>query len=126
MTSAYGHPVPVPAGVALAQRFGADIVPLELQGPAELGAAHVRFIATMHALIAWVQAHPYLPAPWSIAISIDVDNVASLEQVAAQLGVDAYRRDGVPQQVTVFDPLGPDGEFYTPIAIAVRTPDRPL
>lgn len=113
----------------LAERFGEDLDPLFSEATTGEAGRRARFIATMHALIAWLLAHPEVPCPWSIGISVEVGDVDALMLIATQLGIDPYRRpDGVPQQVTVFEPVnrGPDREFYTPISIHVATADRPL
>jgi hypothetical protein len=92
------------------------------------GSRRTRFIATMHALIAWLVAHPDVPCPWSVGLSIDVPDVETLQRLAAQLDTPAWPHTGTPQQINAT--LTPaSGEFYTPISITVRQPDaadRPL
>jgi hypothetical protein len=128
MTSAYGHPVPT-GRTALARRFGDEIEPLDLteQDDPGDGGRRARFIATLHALIAWLVAHPEVPCPWTVGMNIRVPDVAALEQLAAQFDVRPYPRTGTPEQFTLFQDVG-DGEFYVPISITVDDPEkgRPL
>jgi hypothetical protein len=126
MTSAYGHPVPV--ATALAQRFGEDIVPLELNDTQTTdGGRRARFIATMHALIAWLIAHPDVPVPWSCSIGIHTPDAATLEQLQEALGIRAYPPNAPleQRQINVTTPIA-SGEFYTPITISVEHGDEPL
>jgi hypothetical protein len=106
----------------LAERFGEELVPLEEAQPVNGQAtSRARFIATLHALIAYLQAHPAIPVPWACAINVHADSVEHLAAIGAELGIAPYPLDGQGQQINVFDPLGQEGdaEFYTPIAISV-------
>lgn len=87
-----------------------------------------RFIATLHALIAWFVEHPDVPTPWSCSIGIHVTDAAELTRVAQLLELEPWPSVGSPESLHVFDPIGRDssGGFYTPIAISVQHPDRPL
>lgn len=115
------------ARALLAERFGEDLVPLEEPAPTSDGA-RARFVATMHALIAWVLAHPELPVPWTCSINMNTPNVADLVQAYESLGTEAsvaLTEDGVPYHLVVFNPV--ESEFYTPISIHLKSEDeRPL
>jgi hypothetical protein len=113
----------------LAERFGEELVPLEEAQPVDGQAtSRARFIATLHAIIAFLQAHPMIPTPWSASIGVNVPDVDQLEAIVAQLrdaGVDVSHKDGDPHAVT-FRPLD-SREFYTPIGLHVHDdggPDR--
>lgn len=87
-------------------------------------ARRARFIATMHALIAWLSAHPNVPAPWSCSIGIKVPDQATLDRLVAEL--DGFDLCPSGDQITNFEPVQPR-EFYTPISIHVEEKeDRPL
>lgn len=111
----------------MAERFGEDLVPLEeVQPDNGQATSRARFIATLHAIIAFLQSHPMIPTPWSASIGVHVPDVAQLEQIVEQLraaGVDVSHKDGDPHAVT-FRPLD-SREFYTPIGLHVHDDGGP-
>ncbi len=82
----------------------------------------MRFIATMHALIAFVVDNPDLPAPWCAALNITVKEPADVQafldryEGALESKIDSAGR---PHHATLFRPFD-DAEFYTPISVSVR------
>lgn len=109
----------------LAERFGEDLDPLFSEATTGEAGRRARFIATMHALIAWVVAHPDLPAPWSCSLAVNVADMDALAAAADVLGVQVFPKGDSATMACNFDPLGQQ-EFYTPIAVHLRTSDRPL
>jgi hypothetical protein len=104
----------------LAERFGEDVVPLDLESaPTDVGA-RARFVATMHALITWVMEHPNVPVPWSTGLNIHVPDVAALDRLAAELPGATRSADG--RALILFAPFD-SREFYTTISVHVH--DQP-
>lgn len=110
-------------GAVIAERFG----PLPQRTPGHDGD-RARFIATMHALIGWLEANPDVPAPWSSGYNIDVADAAELSRVVDPLR-EHYDVSDSPEgtSAVIFRPFGPGGA-YTPISFHVRVPreGRPL
>jgi hypothetical protein len=110
----------------LAERFGEDLDPLLAEGTTDHAGRRARFIATMHALIAFVLAHPDLPAPWSFGLSIHVAGLDEMRAAATALGVKVTGEDRDEPIVYLPEPLGDASEFYTPIGVHLRPQNRPL
>lgn len=114
------------ARALLKERFGDDIEPLTLTEGAPLdGGRRARFVATLHALIAFFLEHD-VPVPHSISFSADVPTLAELEALALAFGTTTYPH-GEPAQISLY-PIGShgDAELYVPFHIAIERPDRPL
>lgn len=109
----------------MAERFGDDLVPLdeEVQPDAGQATSRARFVAMLHAVIAWFLEHPEIPVPRTVQLHARVDDVLVLEQLAQQHGAETYGR-----QVPQFDVelSGLDTGTLTSIIVAVRGPDVPL
>lgn len=103
------------------ERFG----PLPKREPGHEGA-RVRFIATMHAIIAWFVAHPDVPAPWAVSIGIKVPSAEDIARLAVLLETMPHPQVGRPDTLHLFDEI--DSPIYTPIAISVADAfdERPL
>lgn len=110
---------PTDVQALIAERFGEEIEPFGVEpAAADQTGPRARFIATMHALIAWLLAHPEVPAPWVCSIGVVVRDPATLVQLSESFGVQPWSEEGVANHATLFHPLD-DGEFYTPISISV-------
>lgn len=124
LAHAQGHPVPAVGpsyAEVMAERY------TDAAGNAKGRAGQVaRLYATLHALMAFLDAHPDLPIPYSVCLGFTGVDMELLQHLAAQHGTDVYPA-GDPQQVTVW-PIGkwPDAEFWMPYIIALARPDRPL
>jgi hypothetical protein len=111
----------------LAERFGADIVPLELEESTSAGD-RTRFVALMHALIGWFVAHPDVPLPWAVTFNVHVPDVEALEALAAELGTHTFGHGTGPGQLD-YDITSPTGEgpmCWSHVTVAVKAADRPL
>lgn len=116
------------ARAVMLERFGPDIVPLELETtatPIDTGR-RARFVATLSVLIEWLLAHPEIPVPTALTFHAEVATLAELEALAEACGTEVY---GEPPQLTIF-PVGqphraPAG-VYAPFTVTVHRPDRPF
>lgn len=106
-------------GAVIRERFG---TPLPQRDPVA-GAARARFIATLHALIAYVLEHPELGTPWSCSLSFHVEDADQLAAAVAALEDASLHPDR--RGAVVFRPV--ESEFYTPVSTSIPDAlDRPL
>ena len=109
----------------LAERFGEDIVPLELEDQgAEESGRRARFLAALHALITWFTDHPDAPVPSFVRFHAYVP-AAEVERVAAAFGVKAYGTER-PQTDIELLPFGQDPTADFLLAAKVPGDRRPL
>jgi hypothetical protein len=109
----------------LAERFGEDIVPFDLTDTASTeGGRRARFIAVLHALIAWFGEHPDAPVPTFVRFHAYVP-AEQIEQLAAAFGVKAYgtERPQIDLELLPFN-QDPSADFL--IAATSSADRRPL
>lgn len=101
------------AAELLAERFGPAGV--DGDGP------RVRFIATLHALIAFFTEHPEIPAPWAIAFHVRVPHRTALAELVDAGGwSEPYGNHPQIARDICRDPV------WAHVIAAVEREDRPL
>jgi hypothetical protein len=110
------------ARALLAERFGEDLVPLEGEATGVDAGARARFVAMLHAVIAWFIDHPEIPVPRTVQLHARVADMGELERLADMHGVALYGQQ--PQFDITLSPH--DTGTLTSLIVAPRLEDRPL